>query len=227
MQNLRYDIIPILYAGGTGGSFLSAFLFHARELKNNWEALGPTGHAHNVNKDFSTIKGKGMQISNIIHIRDLLSMPNNDTVKYPPSHCSDIDLTLTYINKLIKTYFDEDDVNEITRVFSVKTSKYSSSNNIETRAIFQMYLLKSPEFQALRTIYNSPNVLNISWKDLLYNNPLSLVTMLSEFTSLPTANFPLEQLMIWRKLTTKSINDSKLTTFNWLPDLGSNQGPTD
>ena len=89
MQNLRYDIIPILYAGGTGGSFLSAFLFHARELQNNWEKLSANGHAHNVGKDFPK-SNKGMRTTSSAHIKDLLSMPNNNIVRYPPSHCSDV-----------------------------------------------------------------------------------------------------------------------------------------
>lgn len=227
MQNLRYDIIPILYVGGTGGNFLSAFLFHARELQNNWEELNPVGHAHNVGKDPYNGHGGGIGTPSIVHIKDLLSMPNNDIVKYPPSHCSDIDLALTFFNKLIKTYFDEDDFDEIVRVFLVKASKSVAVDDIETEFISRARFLKLPKYQALRSRYNSSNVLNISWKDLLYNNPLSLITMLSEFTSLPTANFPIEQLLIWRKLTKKSINDSKLPTFNWLPDVGSNHGPTD
>lgn len=63
-------------------------------------------------------------------------------------------------------------------------------------------------------LYNScvdlePRMLNVSWNDMLYNDPEVLICKLHQFTQLPKENFNREKFAEWRMLTHKTVNRLK------------------
>ena len=53
----------------------------------------------------------------------------------------------------------------------------------------------------------SENLLNISWQELMHNDPITLINKLSQFTNLSVDRFPLDKLLTWRELTMGGVNE--------------------
>jgi hypothetical protein len=52
-------------------------------------------------------------------------------------------------------------------------------------------------------------MLNISWNDMLYNDPEILISKLHQYTQIPKENFNREKFVEWRQLTHKIVNRLK------------------
>ena len=76
-----YNVIPINYAGGLGGQFLSSFLHSARENNSvNW-IFSPDGNAHESDKDWgSPPNGLGIDPTGVKNIAHLIEYAK--TVKF-------------------------------------------------------------------------------------------------------------------------------------------------
>jgi hypothetical protein len=201
----RSDIIPILYMGGTGGHFLSAFLYHAREGDNYWQ-FSKNGNTHHSQKEYTNYASGEWDIA-IDHITPLLQIPISDNIKYIMSHCTEPELALSYFDKVIKTYYESNDVYEITLAFLAKWG--SDHNNLSIDELRKMSIpinLRHRNFPKLCKYYESDSLLNISWKELIHNDPNLLISKLSKFTSMNVERFPIDKLITWRKLTLDGIS---------------------
>ena len=202
----RSDIVPLLFMGGTGGHFLSAFLYHAIEGDNYWQ-FGKYGNAHHSRKENPGFS-KGVSYPAINHITSLLKLPVFGKIRYIRSHCSDPSLALLHFDKVIKTYYETKDVPEISLVFLAKWGLDEGNLNIDelkNRHISQRSTYF--EFPELGNYYESENLLNISWQELMHNDPITLINKLSQFTNLSVDRFPLDKLLTWRELTMGGVNE--------------------
>jgi hypothetical protein len=201
----RSDIVPVLYLGGSGGAFVSSFLYHAREKSNYW-VLSENGNAHATKRDAGTLH-RGPRARPIDHINTICQLPVTDVVKYIPTHCSDPDLALLYFDKIIKIYNTESDQHDIALAF---ISKWGADDHqlppAQLKLMVKSAMTSYTDFPALCNKYRElDSVLNISWQEIMHDDPAVLVHKLSEFTGLPSADFPQEQLLTWRGLTRQAI----------------------
>ena len=196
MLTKRNDIIPITFIGGSGGRFLGAFLYHAREGHNNWN-FTEHGSAVQCMQDRYPLVAKGTMWDTIGHITSLNSIPISLTVKYIPCHISDVTLLLNYFDRVIKIHVDQVDWQEVGQQLSLKWRVDEQRRPPRNLYFFIPNIIQES--------ISSPQLLNINWKDLIYQDPKEFIRRLSSFTSLDESRFPLDQLLIWRELTIKNL----------------------
>lgn len=209
-STIRSDVVPIMFMGGTGGNFLSSFLYHAKKnIKFGSESFSNTGNAHSCDKDRIEFLG-GARCSPVLHLKYFLEIPVTNEIKYIHTHCRDPLLFLNYFDKIIKTYYTPDDINEIALTFAFKWTETSGTGILDhaptNMEIHKFTLTRFP------TIFNPCNnecVLNISWKELVYLDTSNVISKLSEFTHIPYDNFDLQTFLEWRRLTLLTLEINK------------------
>lgn len=205
---MNSDIIPITYAGGTGGNFLCHFIVAAKYagVKKYKLPLSNLGNAHSSpGKDVSGAPYP-MHISDDLKIKHLLSVvPEPDKVKpyYTIAHIEDIQVLVDNFSKAIRIIFDESDFDELTNVF---LGKYiTDCLNIEPKHLHlhapSMRFFYIKHSKSFKYEENRDSILFITWKELYHTDPLILITKLSEFTGIPTENFSLSDIADWRNTT--------------------------
>lgn len=211
--------------GGTGGHFLSAFIRAARECAAQHWSFSEHGNAHSCSIDRRYSHGGVDNVPAVAHILSEYNSPNDLMTRYTASHCSDPDLALQYFEKIIKTCFTPDESWEVALAFVIKHGmdtrlmKYSREEIIcATTGMMNMH----SSFPALCSESSIPNILNISWKELLYNDPHVLLYKISDFVSIPVYEFPVEKLLTWRELTLNGIEKYK-EHLSWYPVSDSNR----
>ena len=222
--NMIYNVIPINYCGGLGGQFLSSFLYAARENKSiNW-TFSKDGNAHETDKDHEGTPTFGLGFDptgkmNIDHLIKYAKTVPQDIIAYPHGHYANPDLLMEYVYKQIKIYAEPEQLDEILGVFILKNpsagdfqtdpidkEKYKNNFNVKWRKV------ALPKFTRL---FNScpdlePRMLNISWDDMLYNDPEILISKMHEFTQIPKENFNRDKFAEWRQLTHKTVDRLRL-----------------
>ena len=220
-----YNVIPVNYTGGSGGQFLSAFLYSALKVEPiNW-VFSKDGNAHDADKSHGTPPyGIGQDPTgekNILHLVEFAKTVPENTVVYPHGHYSDPDLLMQYVNKQIKIYVEPERLDETMGVFMLKNPNTSLAfrdltNPVVKEKYKNHYMIqwrKHAEKQFLR-LYGScpdlePRMLNVSWNDMLYNDPEVLISKLHDFTEIPKENFNREKFAEWRTLTHKTVDRLK------------------
>lgn len=195
---MRSDLIPIRYIGGTGGSFICAWLTQAK-LGTSDIPLSLYGNAHQAYKecpvDISPLATGQEYI-------DILKSVQPPTPSMPPYfvhvHCSDLDAILQVSNKVINISYQKENIKEIFFMFYGKfhlderDSKYSDFN------IRYLSYLKTmvPNF---KEISSTDRVLNVSWHEISSGDPEMLAQKFFKFTGI--GNLSLDILLEWRKAT--------------------------
>lgn len=210
----RTDIIPILYMGGTGGSFLSAFIRAARDnIQNNQWLLSKYGNAHSCPVDpRHGCWGGTFNFPTLTYLLGEYYSPASTFTRYTASHCPDPAAALTYFDKVIKTYVAPADSREVALVFAVKYFLDVKSYPEETPVIRDVVNSAAGIFSNFPALCNEsdlPNILNISWTDILYSSPDILINKLSDFTNIPRHQFPVNFLLDWRNRTLTGIEKFK------------------
>lgn len=202
----RKDLIPIVYMSGLGGHFVSSFLCNTRDANiENWN-FGVTGVCHFLQKDF--IPTGNVTVPSEIHLQVLLNEPINNVVKYYPTHMTDVVLAHTHFDKVIKIYCEESDIEDVLKVYSKKVSEGIPAKTAEKINYAWLKVQVEKYKDAWRPNFElEPHVLNISWKELVYESPENIIKKLSGFTSLPIASFQIDKLEQWRNLTLACIYD--------------------
>jgi hypothetical protein len=112
-------------------------------------------------------------------------------------------------NKLIRITYDRSNVNDIVYVF---VGKFHIDEQDLSVSIIRSKLKSMSAFYRFfidRFKITNPNVLDISWNDLVYNDNDVLLQKLSDFTLIPKDNFNLENLLNWRSKTLQGIENVK------------------
>lgn len=191
---------PIAYLGGSGGAFLSSWLNQAMygiPLKLNTS----TGNAHDSARD----AGFGIFNDQIESIEGLKQKFTDTTYKmFIGCHIVDDSLLLSNFPKVTKITYDQDDALEIAINFYTKnpnlidfTLEESILNRIESTKQFNDRMSK--------TLPETEQSTNVSWKALLYGDPDELVDKLANFYSIKKSNFDLANLVWWRTLAMRNI----------------------
>jgi len=212
MSFKRSDVIPILYFNGTGGHFLASLLYYAKNnIKTHSWNFSEYGNAHRTKKDF-ILRGPGIWAPVTEHLDAILRMPMTNQTMYIPSHCNDPALALTHLDKIIKTHFTFNDLDEIATVFAVKWGLEEQA--LETKKLKQVLDAQKraySEFANLANEFIDPEhrVLNLSWQEILHAEPDILINKLSAFTAIPYENFSMNHFLKWRELTNRAIVEYK------------------
>lgn len=220
--------IPITYAGGTGGNFLSSWL-NAASL-NNQSILNYSeyGNAHKTN--INILYGGGMNIGTGTNLSEHLSEEEkikliNDEVRnyhlrFFATHMANKNLLLNYFEKVIIITYEKSNIEEVAIVHTVKWAKDDDSipvkkwveEKLKSKTYPEMYssFMKYQKVSLLRflpdfTENNDNNVIYISWNNLYNDEHNILVDRLSDQLNIPKDNFNLENLFKWRELTLKGI----------------------
>ena len=221
-----YNVIPVNYSGGLGGQFLSSFLHAARENRAiNW-VFSEDGNAHDSDKDRGTppygIGRDPTGMKNIAHLMEYAKTVPEGIVTYPHGHYTDPDLLMQYVDKQIKIYGDLEQMDELMGVFMLKNPVtrvhfQNLTDPIEQEKYKKHNMLTWRKFALtkFKRLYNAcpdlePRMLNISWNDMLYNDPEILIFKLHDFTQIPEENFNREKFAEWRQLTHKTVDRLRL-----------------
>lgn len=197
------NIIPITFAGGSGGAFLSVFLNKALNNNHNPIIVSEHGNAHYSKFcNFADPKSRGDNPKSIV--RAMINNYRNSEAIYVASHFEDLEI-LNQFNNIIKIIIERDDAEELALSFVGKyiidIQNTDSDSHKDYYKMFlgtfrlsnhyQWYLTKSPE----------SFIHNVTWKQLLHSPPSELIQLLSNYTDIPSTNFDETALLQWRNAT--------------------------
>ena len=200
---MRDDIIPIIFMGGTGGNFLSAFLSDARDNKKIKYELSKHGNAHRVVKDPIPTPPSTVVTESSLIIDKLLNTPANDKVSFVAVHINNVTLATLYFSKIIKTFIEEQNKLEVAISFYLKLVADELSCRSDDTARRILFMNEFPEL--INKGSDSTQVLDIGWEEIVRGSEVALVKRLSDFTSIPEANFNVQNLLTWREITLAGI----------------------
>jgi hypothetical protein len=202
------DIIPITFAGGTGGAMLTQLLIKAKKLDFSDITLSKNGNAHSNLEDIEpcTLGIPNSDIDKITHI-----MNANVLGKVAPYfvslHLKDLNMFSKYFNKIIRITYEDDDVEDLAYIFVMK-------NNVDIGEITDLdYLTKFNQRKLFLKMYqpyfkhleSNDNILYVRWKEIYNGNESELINTLADFTSIPKINFNENLINNWRHVTKASL----------------------
>ena len=212
---------------GSGGIFLTSYINSARiNLSEMLTYSEKSGHAH-LNKFWKALfigddKGEHWieddSLAMIQQIVESSSLLNTTPPYYGCFHISDIKLMQTYFKKSLRIVYEESDMSEITLSYIGKF-EIDIKNTIIDSNIYVNKLNRTKRFQDSfdPTKHCNANMGDISWKDLLKNDPSILIDKLHSITDIPKENFSIDTLSEWRHKTSVCIENTKelvITKYN-------------
>lgn len=165
------------------------------------------GNSHYTGFDEIHVPKGEMGISDDHKIELLLTAPvSTNTPYYISTHTVDMRLLRSTFLKHIRITYDEQDIDNLLKVYFGKVCldvfDRSIEESIEKTTRFEKYLKKYASFFKQEEM---DDVLFLKWNDILYLNPVELVRILSEYTSIPEQQFNIDLLLSWRNKTTQCI----------------------
>jgi hypothetical protein len=173
-----------------------------------------------VNEHYSSYQfGYAKNINRVEIESDRLTKTNEWMfLSYHSPHLKEI---MNYAKKGILITYDYDDINEILKVILGKTcldgcyvpkSKYWYIPKEDVHSLAVMY---NKHYECLTGYYSNfqpihdfgDSVLNVSWKELMYENVDTLVDKLSKFSEIAVSRFNINAINEWRRLTLFCIED--------------------
>jgi hypothetical protein len=212
-MGLNKDIIPVMYMGGTGGHFLSAFIRAARSYDEpllSFFNLSNNGNAHRSRIDLGSAGGVAVPVD--VQIATILKKNLTDPPCYPPMHLIDTDAVMQVFERAIKITYDGFDIYEIANIYFIKwgidEGNFKITNMDEyIEKLRMVFMITFKHHRYFRPNYNyKDRLLNISWKEIYKADADDLILKLSQFTNIPKQNFPKQELEEWRRRTTKGID---------------------
>jgi len=192
---------------GTGGNFLCHLIVSAKQ-NNKTITLSEYGNVHFTG--FKDIPGPpwGVDRADIDKINMILTTTPRTNLKpyYTIGHIVNVDLLSQYFKKFIRIIYDEDDIDEITRVFVGKWG-IDGENLKNSPAHLNYYLFENrnrTEFYMNYFSYDEKynESLFVTWKELYHLESNILINKLHSFTNIPVENFSTDMIQTWRNGTT-------------------------
>lgn len=224
MSQKNFDIIPISFISGTGGRFISYLLNSAKSNVPVEIKFSKYGNAHDIWNldieigatpyDLTTPLDKHITF----FIKELSRKQNNsEFVKnnpvpyYGSCHIDHIEELLFYFDKAVHITYDIEDIPMISYALVGKQmiDQCQHDKLLFLKHFYRSHttLLKSRLSIRKTRIDLEPNLLNISWKDIVFNDPNLLIEKLSNFSSIAVDKFKMEDLLEWRRRTNICINE--------------------
>jgi len=216
-MTLNEDIIPVTYMSGTGGNFLSKFITMAKNNSKDYLQLSKHGNAHGLEN--TELSGSGIgptqpkteKSDDDLKIKKILSntpKENTSPIYYPCDHIVDLERCMKFFKKSIRITLEQRDIQDVAFSYTGKFEIDHRENDKKT-AMFNLkwhaFVYISQYAKHFTDNIQLPNVLYISWKELMYNDPIILINKLHNFTLIPKENFNVENLINWRKATISCI----------------------
>ena len=208
------DIIPITYIGGTGGNFLCHFIASAKRNIKDIVKLSEHGNVHTFCIKDINCPVQGLSTPDLVKIEYIFSqLPYIGSVKpyYTSAHLIDINTINSYFSRSVRIIYEIDDVTDIATVFygkfivdEGKTKKSIKNISAEPYRWINKFSFKE----------NMPNVLFVSWKELLNGNINDLIDKISIFTNIDKDKFSTESLIYWRDKTQYCIDTFSINQRN-------------
>lgn len=206
-------IIPVTYLGGTGARFLTYLLTSAKLSINEKIRLSHFGNAHyGLQRDMKHTPWGIEDVPSSQHIEHILAQQPENLDNAPffvTAHILDLDLALETFEKVIRVTYDEDDMDEINKVFLGKfgLDDYKIKMTPKDFLVFRMksYVRLKPYFTRRPEL--EPRVLFVSWKELVHSDATTFIKKLSDYTNIPSENFNLENLLHWRGVTLLGVDE--------------------
>ena len=203
------DIIPITYLGGTGGNFLCHFIASAKRNIKDIVKLSEHGNVHTFCIKDINCPVQGLSTPDLVKIEYIFSqLPYIGSVKpyYTSAHLIDINTINSYFSRSVRIIYEIDDITDIATVFygkfivdEGKTKKSIKNISAEPYRWINKFSFKE----------NMPNVLFVSWKELLNGNIKDLIDKISIFTNIDKDKFSTESIIQWRNKTQYCIDTFK------------------
>lgn len=206
------NIIPITYAGGSGGAFLSNFLNMAYFNDHSLPKLSHNGNAHLA----KLVKFAGPDFEHRDQeagFRMLMGKYKySPVVIFTASHFDDTHV-LNRFKKYIKIVIEPDDAEELALCF---TGKYKidilrlhrTLYKDEYETLLEMYR-RIDFYQWFYEKTNSPSMIYLTWKELVHGPANYVIEHLSKFTNIPIENFNEKSLSHWRQVTVNGIEETR------------------
>ena len=193
---------PITYLGGSGGSFLASW------LNNAAYGYPIVLNQKNGNAHLSSIyAGFGIFSDQTLAVESLREQFIDEPHKlFIGCHIVNDSLLLENFAKITKIRYDQDDVVEIAISFCFKTLK-PDGNATPKDILYELSSTSHFRNNMFAFLPETERSTNVSWKELLHNDPNQLVDHLSVFYSIDASKFDLAALRSWRSLTLKNINE--------------------
>jgi hypothetical protein len=208
------SIVPITYMGGTGGQFVSALCYAAKQ--SNYEGLkfSKFGNAHRSSTD-TRIPGLPGDFKNTFdeHIEKVLSVKILNPPLFIGMHLRDIDRTMETFERAIRITYSHNDIDELALIFLGKweiETNFCNLKNIQSiyqRRIF--FLNKNLEYWQPGGDFEN-HLLYISWQDLYKNSVDDLTEKLSTFIGFKFDSIVVEKIAEWRLLTENGLDNLKI-----------------
>lgn len=215
----RTDLIPIIYIGGTGGSFLS-FVLDSTAIgtaKNFKPKFTPNGSAHLMPR-FTTMIPMQVDLPVDYQIDAVINYQN---IGYDPDipifacfHMSIIREIMAHVERAILITYETEDIPDILSAFLAKRWIDGLYNNDGTRfdsvvdendidGLAKRYkehlrLLVDYQHKFTPCVDYNNRILNLSWKEIIDYDPMILINKLSEFTGYETDRFDTDVIYEWQ-----------------------------
>lgn len=195
---------PIAYLGGSGGSFLASW------LNNAAYGYPIVLNSKNGNAHLSSIyAGFGIFSDQVSAVESLREKFTDEPHKmFIGCHIINDSLLLENFAKVTKIRYDQDDVLEIAISFCSKTLK-PDGNATPHDILYEMSSTSQFRDNMFAFLPETDRSTNVSWKDLLHDDPNKLVDHLSVFYSIDATKFDVASLMSWRSLTLRNIDNAR------------------
>jgi hypothetical protein len=184
-QAMKEHFIAIRYVHGSGGHFLNAWLT-ASKLNLTSLPLGEYGSGHYAYKEFNLYKGPAE-----------LPKPAVNITTYPPyfvytEYRSLIALSSIF-HKIINISYEVDDCDEIELCF---LGKFYLEQDSKNSTYCRHHLHRQKDYAPIES---TEDILNITWKELLHGDAITLCERLSTFTGI--SDIKIDYLREWREKT--------------------------
>lgn len=191
------NIIVIRHLGGCGGCFIGSLLRIACDnkdpIKNGIDKICEYGSCHFVDRELFLIKDDNSD-TDVEYLNLFLDNLNKDssTTYIYVTHVKEIIRISNNVDKIINLYGEIDDAKDIGKVFSIKNTL---DFNIDMNESISYITNNIKNY----TRIEKENLLNISWKEMLYKDLNILIPELEAFTGI--GNISYDFFKEWRKRT--------------------------
>lgn len=203
------SIIPISFVPGSGGRFLNYILTSTKQTTSIDTSNIDLGHMYKLAVAFGNMKlqSQSMLVSEQDQLNDLINYAidcNSDTIEYSGCNVLDTSMLLDNFDKVIQIAYEESDIPDISFAFVSEDIPDDITLVVGATANNNMNYINMFE-----TNIDNTSLLRVTWKELYKDDVDNLITKLSNFLSISTDKFKVNEILEWRKQIYDKIDQVK------------------